>query len=103
MSLSDHRAPDSLGEWWEFRRPFRHFRATNVLGRARLEAFNSEFRNILDMTSGKTPGPFRMTQTSANYDALMLAITSDLASNFDPFFSESWIRSLYDLFGLPYL
>jgi hypothetical protein len=91
------------GELWEHRSPFRHFRGMNVLPRSQFSTLESEFQKILESSELDPSGKYRMSRGAANYDAFMLPMDTTLASKFYPLFSESFIGSLHDLIGLPFL
>ena len=95
-------AQDS-GEWWEHCLPFRHFRVRDFLRAEHYRTAEATFQEILDNTEGRAAGTLRLEFSASNYSARMLAISHRLAPRFCPIFSESFIRSLYDLMGLPYL
>jgi 2-oxoglutarate-Fe(II)-dependent oxygenase superfamily protein len=64
---------------------------------------SSAFTSILETTAGTRDGKYRLKRTNPNYDAQMLPMSNALAPSFDPFFSGEWLRSLFDLAGLPEL
>src|SRR5271155_2657236 len=63
-----------FGEWWEYRYPFRHFRASHLLPPMTYAAVSSAFAEILDATQGVTEGQLKLKQSTANYDVQMLAM-----------------------------
>lgn len=91
------------GEWWGYSSPFRHWRVTGVLDAAAYRRVSASFNSILETTAGQRQGPYRLAQSTANYDALMLAVNADIALAFAPFFSEAWIRSLHRFLSIPEL
>jgi hypothetical protein len=91
------------GEWYDVRDPFRHFQASNVLRCEQYRAIGAEFQNVLDVTEGRAQGGNRFSRSDQNYDARMLPITERNMARFDPFLSESWLRSLCELVNIPYI
>ncbi len=89
--------------WWEHRVPFRHFRAEGVLSSSDYLAIASAFTEILDSTEGRSKGRHRMSRTTEGYDARMLPMDNSLSLAFSPFFEDRWIKSLFELLGLPFL
>ncbi|MGX4695380.1 2OG-Fe(II) oxygenase [Streptomyces sp. JNUCC 63] len=89
------------GDWWGYRTPFRHWRASDVLDAASYQAVSSAFQGILETTAGQQEGPHRLTTGSANYDAQILPVDDDVASLFSPLFSREWIRSLHQIIAVP--
>lgn len=92
-----------IGEWWEVRQPFRHFRAKNVLTPPKLESISSKFREILSLSDADRHGPYRLARTTTRYDAEMLAMDETLAKAFEPFFSDVWLKSLATFMGIEFL
>jgi hypothetical protein len=90
-------------ELWEHSFPFRHYRAKNLLSQEAYDNLSSAFTEILETTAGKRDGPYRLTRSNKNYDALMLGIDQTLASVFTPFFSPDWLESLSEFFSIPFV
>ncbi len=87
------------GDWWEFRSPFRHWRASSVLDPEIYDAVSAKFRLIVEQTQGR--GPLRMSASTGNYDAQILALNADLAGWFSPFLEAAWIKSLHRFLRIP--
>jgi hypothetical protein len=92
-----------LSQLWEYRLPFRHFRAANVLKPEIYQAIASRFSTMLEANSAGKDSPYRFAPTNANYDARILAIDEALAAAFAPLFSVELIEELHDIFGFPFL
>jgi hypothetical protein len=93
----------SSGEWWGYSSPFRHWCATEVLDAAAYRRVATAFNSILETTAGHKEGPYRLSKSTARYDARMLAMNEDLAATFYPFFSDAWISSLHRFLSIPNL
>jgi hypothetical protein len=102
MNIAPLRALES-GQWWEHEYPFRHFRASDLLSPEQFAPIQNAFKDVLRTTAGEKPGSHKLTQKTANYDALMLAMTTEIAALFFPLLSDPWITSIYDLLEMPYL
>lgn len=90
-----------IGDWWGYRTPFRHWRASNVLDTTSYQAVASEFRTFLENATGQEEGRRRLKKASASYDAQILSVDSDIATLLKPFFSQEWVGSLHQLLALP--
>jgi len=91
---------DPDGQWWVHERPFRHIRAQNVLRKEAYAQLEAAFAKIRDGTTA-TDKP--QLQTRQGYDALMVAMTKQLAAEFAPLFDHRWIALLARLLDLPLL
>jgi len=83
---------------WQHQRPFRHFRAHDVLEGHDYRRLCELFRQIQD---GSTALSYRMARTSRNYDARVVAVDERLAGLLDPLFAPAWLSSLGRLLGFP--
>ena len=95
--LSDH------GRWHQHEWPFRHYQATRVFDEATYASLTEAFLPILKASESGSEGRYRMVRSRAEYDARMLSVDAELATQFKPLFSAQWIRFLYGFFGLPYV
>jgi hypothetical protein len=86
----------TIQQLWEYRRPFRHFRGTNVLPPGRYEVTASKFREILAL-----PSNFRRSRFK-NYDAQIMPIENDLPASFPDLFSATAISFLHRVVGIPF-
>lgn len=86
------------GDWWCHRYPFRHWRARNLLDPHSYAHVAQRFRSILD----NPDGPYRLRQTNANYDALILALNGSLVSHFDALITPASVESLCDRLSIPF-
>ncbi|MFE7313976.1 2OG-Fe(II) oxygenase [Streptomyces sp. NPDC057555] len=100
---TEHASASGLltGDWWGYRTPFRHWRASDVLNEASYQEVSSAFEAILKTTDGQLEGPHRLRKSSANYDAQILPVNNDVAGLFSPLFSHEWIRSLHQFISVP--
>ncbi|MFI0898479.1 2OG-Fe(II) oxygenase [Streptomyces sp. NPDC020983] len=89
------------GDWWAYRSPFRHWRASDVLDEASYQAVSSSFRSFLDGSADQPKGRRGLRAGTANYDAQMLTIDDSVARLFEPFFSDHWIQSLHEFVAVP--
>jgi hypothetical protein len=92
---------DGQGRWIAYRHPFFHVRATNVFAPDTYNRLSKEFAGILERSiDGATSGP-RMVKSQPAYDALILAINTQISRGFASVFSREWICHLAQLLGLP--
>ncbi|MFI0790432.1 2OG-Fe(II) oxygenase [Streptomyces lydicus] len=89
------------GDWWCYRTPFRHWRASDVLDEARYKAVASVFRTTIANSAGRYAGTHGLSAGTSNYDAQIFPIGTSTATAFHPFFSDEWIRSLHRLLAVP--
>jgi 2OG-Fe(II) oxygenase superfamily len=92
----------SAGVWWEHEIPFRHFRATQVLNSTDYQSIASEFSQVLQDVTGN-PKHSYMVSKASNYDALIVGMNKRLSARFKPFFETTWIKTLSQLLGMPFL
>jgi 2OG-Fe(II) oxygenase superfamily len=90
------------GQWWEYKYPFRHLRATDILPAKSYDAISAAFSEILNATQCTREGQPRFRQSTANYDVEMLALNKSLAPRFQPFFTQRWLKSLSGLLDIPF-
>ncbi|MGW4160118.1 2OG-Fe(II) oxygenase [Streptomyces sp. NPDC004788] len=88
------------GDWWAYRTPFRHWRASEVLDDASYQSVSLAFRSFLD-ADDQHKSRYTLKRGTSNYDAQMLSIDSSIANLFEPFFLGSWIKSLRELVTVP--
>jgi hypothetical protein len=93
--------PFSEGHWQGYRSPFRHWRASNLLGPGSYKHVSSAFAAMLEASSCSRDGPYQFAKSSPKYDALILPVDAHLAGLFTPLFSEGWIRSLHEFLSIP--
>jgi hypothetical protein len=88
-------------EWWEYARPFRHFRAKRALTDEAYQRVASKFKEI--STASRTDGKPLLEKRYENYDALMLSFNEHLAHSFCEIFGEQQLRFLAGLIGMPFV
>jgi hypothetical protein len=94
---------DPLGEWSEFKRPFRHIRAERVFREDTYRDLESAFAALRDADLANPGRAPRFAKGQAGYDAQVAAIDLQLSSQFAPLFERRWIEFLASLLDLPVL
>jgi hypothetical protein len=92
----------SFGRWIEYKRPFKHYRAVNVLDPESYAKISSNFSSILN-NSHELSSRYRLSKSNQDYDALMLGITSELAHSFSPFFDVEFLRLIATFLSRPFI
>lgn len=90
-------------DWQACDAPFRHFTATGVFDAATYQALSDRFTAILETTAGKRAGVYRLRPAPGSSDGLILGLTEKLAPAFAPLFTETWLRAVATMLGLPFL
>ncbi len=97
------RALIDNGDWFEYKIPFRHFRAENVLD---AETYSRISKNFVAVQHGDIKGKngdvYRLEKLSQNYDALMLGMNEELKNLFEPFFSVDFLTSIAEFLKVPF-
>ncbi|MBR0899587.1 2OG-Fe(II) oxygenase [Bradyrhizobium tropiciagri] len=84
--------------WFEYERPFRHLRATNVFRREIYETLELNFRNTLTEFNVTEVG--QANNSDSRYDAWTMGVTPSTAALFYPFFSREWHDLISNLVGV---
>jgi len=85
--------------WTQHTRPFLHYRASDLLAEDEYARLARYFVKLLRSFEQDNDSKTRFVRSSARYDARVLGVNEDLASELAPFFSATWIDNIYSLFG----
>jgi len=92
----------SVGEWWQYKYPFKHYRVTNPLTAGQYRSIAAAFSEILRGSVSNRTSTYKLKQSTANYDVEMLAMNAELAPRFQPLFNSAWLKSIARFIGIPY-
>jgi len=100
-----HRLPElnPRGEWFTYQHPFRHIRAEGVFREESYRRLENSFMALRDGTPANGNRQLQFRKSQPAYDALLVAMQSQLSSRFAPLFDRRWIDFLASLLGVPAL
>jgi hypothetical protein len=93
------------GNWWEYKIPFRHFRAFQVLNPTEYNSITSAFsRALREATSNRMQSIGSVSyRKDIDYEGVIIAMNARLSERFKPFFERTWIEKLSQLINIPFL